>query len=214
MNRSGPPQPSVVLDTSAFLDLFARRTERNGPWKRGLVRELELLAPLERFLSSSAQILEEVRRHLMIAHELERHVRFEDVPAEEVEALAEGEGTRIPDLSLVALSLRLEQTGRKVFLVTKDRTFARDLVRARSRAQVVVPTGFAEALTVLARPGRAAEMAYRIQDNAYENISRALRWAREDQGDGSYRVWQVFLDSTTPAKHDLVECLRATGIRL
>jgi hypothetical protein len=205
----------IVFDTSALLDLFGRWTGDYRQRRGDLVREVHVLAPLRNFLFSTQDIRGEVHQHLAIGTDLERYVTFEVVGNDEKAACSGFLAARGADFSLVALARRFESQGSLTFLITKDRTFVKDLVRSGLRAKVVPPTGFADAITVLAPDGSpAVGYAHRIQNNTYENISNSMRLARQTLGEAEYRDWQEFLNSQTGAKHDLVEALKATGVRL
>ena len=205
----------LVFDTSALLDLFGRWTDDHKERRGDLIKEVSLLAPLAAFLYSTFQIRKEVREHLTIGADLDRYIRFEAVTDEEIRSLPGAIMTRAADFSLTALALRLERQGHRVFVLAKDRTFVRDLAAAGCRAALVPPTGFAEAVTVCCPDGSASiALAYRLQDNTFVNLSRAMRIVKQTQGDAAYLDWQRFLDSRTAAKHDLIEALKATGIRV
>jgi hypothetical protein len=205
----------LALDTSALLDLFGRWTDDHKERRGDLVKEVSLLAPLVPFLLSTRQIREEVREHLTIAGDLDRYIKFETVSDTEIRAVPGVIINRRADFSLTALALRLEREGCRVFVITKDRTFVYDLATAGCNAGVVPPTGFAEAVTVLCvNDESSAALAHRLQNNAFLNLSRAMRLVKQVQGDAAYLDWQEFLNSRTAAKHDLVEALKATGVRL
>ena len=206
---------AIVFDTSALLDLFGRWTDDHKERRGDLIKEVSLLAPLAPFLYSTRQIREEVREHLTIGADLDRYVRFETVGDEEIRSVPGAITTRAADFSLTALALRLERQAHRVFVLAKDRTFVRDLAAAGCRASLVPPTGFAEALTVCCADGGAGTaLAHRLQNNAFVNLSRAMRIVRQTQGEAAYLDWQEFLNSRTAAKHELIEALKATGIRL
>ena len=80
---------------------------------------------------------------------------------------------------------------------------------------LVLPTGFAEAITVLTSEGSpSVALAHRIQNNTFVNLSRGMRLARQTLGEKEYLDWQEFLNSKTVSKHELIEALRATGVTL
>jgi hypothetical protein len=205
----------IVLDTSALLDLFGKWTDDHKERRGDLVKEVHILAPLKPCLFSTQAILHEVHDHMVIGADLERYLSFETVLESEVAACPGFVRTREADFSLTALTRRFELEGFRTFLITKDRTFARDLEKGGSGASLVLPTGFAEAITVLSREGSPSiALAHRIQNNTYVNLSRAMRLARQTQGEKEYADWQEFLNSRTAAKHELIEALRATGVAL
>lgn len=205
----------VLFDTSALLDLFGRWTDDHRERRGDLVREVHILAPLRPFLFSTEAIREEVHRHMVVGADLARYVAFEALTEAELQACAGFTEPRRADFSLLALARRFEREGHRTFLLTKDRTFVRDLGRCGSNAAVVPPTGFAEAITILCAGGTPNEvLAHRIQNNAFVNLSRHMRLVREEQGEGAYADWQAFLNGRTAAKHELVEAMRGTGVRL
>ena len=208
-------EPRVVFDTSALLQLFGRWTDDHRQRRGDLVQEVHLLRPLRPFLVSSEAIREEVHRHLAIGTDLEQYLAFLPVGADELANCPGFVPARAADYSLVALAARFERGGHRTFLITRDRTFARDLPRAGLRAPVVVPTGFAEAVTTLVAPGsRSAAPAHRIQNNAFENLTHDMARVLQEEGRPAYLDWQEFLNACTPAKHDLIEALRGTGVAL
>ena len=205
----------LIFDTSALLDLFGKWTDDHKERRGDLIKEVTLLAPLAPLLYSTLQIRDEVREHLTIGSDLDRYVRFETVGGEEIQAVPGVIMARAADFSLTALALRLERQGHRVFVLAKDRTFVHDLAAARCRASIVPPTGLAEAITVCCIDGGAnTELAHRLQNNAFVNLSRAMRIVKQTQGEAAYRDWQEWLNSRTAAKHELIEALKATGIRL
>ena len=207
--------PRIVFDTSALLDLFGKWTDDHKQRKGDLVKEVHILAPLRSYLFSTQPILHEVHNHMVIGADLERYLTFEMVSDAELAACPGYVQTREADYSLTVLTRRFELEGFNTFLITKDRTFVRDLGRAGLEVCLVPPTGFAEAITVLTSEGSpSAVLAHRIQNNAFVNLSRAMRLVRQTQGEKEYLDWQEFLDSQTRAKHDLIEALRATGVAL
>lgn len=214
-NRDAETELRLVLDTSALLDLFARWTDDHKERRGDLIREVFLLAPFAPLLRSTGQIREEIQQHLAITAELDRYVKFEDVTGAEIRATHGGAMNRQADFSLIALTLRLEREGHRVFVLTKDRTFVRDLASVGCKADVVPPTGFAEAITVLCDgSGANTALAHRLQNNTFVNLSRAMRLVKQTHGEAEYLDWQEWLDSRTAAKHELIEALRETGIRL
>jgi hypothetical protein len=207
--------PRIVFDTSALLDLFGKWTDDHKERRGDLVKEVHILAPLKLFLFSTQAILHEVHNHMIIGADLERCLSFETVSDTELTACPGFVKTREADYSLTALTRRFELGGFHTFLITKDRTFVQDLQRAGLKADLVPPTGFAEAITVLAREGNPSmALAHRIQDNTFVNLSRGMRQVRQTQGEKEYADWQEFLDSKTASKHELIEALRATGVAL
>ncbi len=207
--------PRIVFDTSALLDLFGKWTDDHKERRGDLVKEVHILAPLKPFLFSTEAIQREVRDHMVIGSDLARYVSFETVSEEELATCAGFVKTREADFSLTALTRRFELRGFDAFLITKDRTFVQDLERAGLAARIVPPTGFAEAITVLTARGRPSMvLAHRIQNNAFVNLSRAMRLVLQTQGEKEYLDWQEFLNSQTASKHTLIEALRATGVAL
>ncbi len=202
------PTVRLVFDTSALLDLFGKWTDDHKQRRGDLVKEVSLLAPLAPLLFSTRQIREEVREHLTIAGDLDRYIRFEPVADPELRTLPGFVENREADFSLTALAIRLEREGHRVFVLTKDRTFVRDLPFAGSKAGIVPPTGFAEAVTVrCANDGSSTALAHRLQNNAFVNLSRDMRLVRQKQGEGAYLDWQEFLNSRTADKHEMIEAL-------
>lgn len=211
----GEPRIRLVFDTSALLDLFGKWTDDHKQRRGDLVAEVALLGPLKPYLWSTRDIREEIREHMIIGTELDRYITFDRVDDAELQAVPGFLSTREADFSLTALCLRLEKQAFRVFLITKDRTFTNDLRKASSKAVLVPPTGFAEAITVLTpSTSRSVALAHNLQNNTFVNLSRAMRLVRQTQGEASYHDWQNFLNSHTLEKHDLIEALRATGIRL
>ena len=206
--------PRIVFDTSALLDLFGVWSDDHRRRRGDLVLAVPLLGPLRPYLTSSEAIREEVHRHLVIGTDLERYLAFLPVDPRELTGCPGYAPSRAADYSLVALAARFERAGDRTFLITRDRTFVSDLARAGLCAQVVLPTGFAEAVTTLAGTDpRSQPLASRLQSNAYENLEYAVACARRE-GSGAFRDWQQFLNARTAAKHDLVESLRGTGVVL
>jgi hypothetical protein len=212
MQDSGP---RVILDTSALVDLFGRWTGDYKQRRGDLVREVHILAPLRPYLFSTLSIRDEAHQLLVIGADLEKYVTFEVVSDEELRSCPGFVLNRTADYSLVALAKRLESHGFRTFVIAKDRTLLRDLARAGLRTELVVPTGFAEAVTVLTPEGGPSRvLASRVQNNTFENLSNSMRLERQTRGEAAYRDWQEFLNSRTAAKHDLIEALRATGVAL
>jgi hypothetical protein len=198
MKTSPPKGLRLVFDTSALLDLFGKWTDDHKERRGDLVKEVHILAPLKSFLYSTQAIRKEVHRHMVIGTELERYLAFETVSDSELSACPGYVKNREADYSLTALTGRFESAGCRTFLITKDRTFVKDLARAGLKACIVVPTGFAEAITVLTPAGSPSmALAHRIQNNAFVNLSRAMRLARQTKGEKEYADWQEFLDSNT-----------------
>jgi hypothetical protein len=207
--------PRIVFDTSALLDLFGRWTDDYKERRGDLVKEVHILAPLKPYLFSTRAILGEVHHQMAIGADLEKYVSFEAVSDTELTACPGFVKIREADYSLTALVRRFEVGGFRTFLVTKDRTFVHDLQRAGSRAGLVPPTGFAEAVTVLTpKESPSVALAHRIQNNTFVNLSRAMRLALQTQGEKEYADWQLFLNSRTASKHELIEALKATGVAL
>ena len=201
--------PSLVFDTSALLDLFGKWTDDHKQRRGDLVKEVSLLAPLAPFLFSTQQIREEVREHLTIAGDLDHYIRFEPVEDSELRSIPRYVENREADYSLTALALRFERESHRVFVLTKDRSFVRDLLVAGCRAGLVPPTGFAEAVTVLYSNDAAnLVLAHRLQNNAFVNLSRDMRLVKQTQGEAAYQDWQEFLNSRTADKHEMIEALR------
>ncbi|MDG6968625.1 MAG: hypothetical protein JRN50_04115 [Nitrososphaerota archaeon] len=202
----------LVFDTSALLDLFGKWTDDHKQRRGDLVKEVSLLAPLAPLLFSTRQIREEVREHLTIAGDLDRYIQFEPVEDSELHEIHGYVENREADYSLTALALRLEREGHRVFVLTKDRSFARDLPTAGCRAGIVPPTGFAEAITVVcANDGTNTTLAHRLQNNAFVNLSRDMRLVKQTQGEAAYLDWQEFLNSRTADKHEMIETLKQMG---
>ena len=200
----------LVFDTSALLDLFGKWTDDHKQRRGDLVKEVSLLAPLVSLLFSTRQIREEVREHMAIAGDLDRYIRFEPVEDAELRAIPGYIENREADFSLTALALRLEREGHRLFVLTKDRSFVHDLPAAGCRAGIVPPTGFAEAITVLcARDGGNTVLAYRLQNNAFVNLSRDMRLVKQTQGEAAYLDWQEFLNSRTADKHEMIETIKS-----
>jgi hypothetical protein len=209
------PALRIIFDTSALLDLFGKWTDDHKERRGDLVKEVHILAPLRPYLFSTQAILREVRNHMVIGADLEKYVAFEPVSDTELAACPGFVETRQADYSLIALTTRFDLTGFHTFLITKDRTFVQDLGRAGLKTCVVPPTGFAEAITVLTPEGSpSVVLAHRIQNNTFLNLSRAMRLARQTQGENEYLDWQAFLNSRTASKYELVEALRATEVTL
>jgi hypothetical protein len=207
--------PRIVFDTSALLDLFGKWIHDHKRRLGDLVKEVHILAPLKPFLFSTPAIREEVHKHMVIGADLERYLTFETVSAGELTACPGFLKAREADYSLTTLTRRFELEGFQTFLISKDRTFVQDLARAGLKACLVPPTGFAEAITVLTPEGSPSfALAHRIQNNTFENLSRAMRLARQTEGEREYLDWQEFLNSRTASKHELIEALRATGVTL
>ena len=208
------PAIRLVFDTSALLDLFGKWTDDHKQRRGDLVKEVTLLAPLAPLLWSTQQIREEVREHLTIAGDLDRYIRFEPVPDPELRAIPAFVENREADFSLTALALRFEREGHRVFVLTKDRSFVRDLPGAGCRAGIVPPTGFAEAITILySNDGANTALAHRLQNNVFVNLSRDMRLVKQTQGEAAYLDWQEFLNSRTADKHEMIEGLiRATSV--
>ncbi len=209
------PAPRIVFDTSALLDLFGRWTDDHKERRGDLVKEIHILAPLKPFLFSTQAIRHEVHESMVIGTDLERYLSFESVSDAELIACSGFVKVREADYSLTALTRRFELEGFRTFLITKDRTFLQDLARAGLKACLVPPTGFAEAVTVLTPESSPSfTLAHRIQNNAFENLSRGMRLAQKTRGEREYLDWQEFLDSRTAMKHELIEALKATGVLL
>lgn len=215
MLTSLTPGPRLVLDTSALLDLFGKWTDDHKVRRGDLIKEVHILAPLKPYLFSTRAILQEVRGLMVIGADLERYLAFEAVSDSELAACPGFVKNRQADYSLTALTRRFEFAGLRTFLVTKDRSFVQDLVRAGLKACIVVPTGFAEAIIVLTSVGSPSRtLAHRIVSNAYVNLGRGMLLARKDLGEKEYANWQEFLDSRIPSRYELVEALKATGVTL
>lgn len=217
MSTAASEQPGLrlVFDTSALLDLFGKWSDDHKQRRGDLVEEVRILAPLKSLMFSSRAIREEIREHMVIGGELDKYVAFESVENSELNTIPGFVPAREADYSLTVLCHRFEREGYRSFLITKDRTFLTDLPRAGCRALVIPPTGFAEALTVLVPRGSpAVKLAHKIQNNAFLNVSRAMRLVRQEQGQKAYEDWQEFLNSRTSAKHDFIEALKRTGIIL
>ncbi len=209
------PALRIVLDTSALLDLFGKWTDDHKERRGDLVKAVHILAPLKPFLFSTQAIRHEVHDHMVIGADLERYLAFEDVSDSELAACPGFVRNREADYSLTALARRFELAGFQTFLIAKDRTFVQDLARAGSAVPLVLPTGFAEAITVLTSEGSpSVALAHRIQNNTFVNLSRGMRLARQTLGEKEYLDWQEFLNSKTVSKHELIEALRATGVTL
>jgi hypothetical protein len=209
------PDPRIVFDTSALLDLFGRWTDDHKERRGDLVKEVHILAPLKPFLFSTQAILQEVHNQMVVGNDLERCVAFETVSDAELTTCPGFVRTREADYSLTALARRFELEGFRTFLITKDRTCAQDLAKAGLKAHLVPPTGFADAITVLTPEGSpSVALAHRIQNNTYENLSRGMRLAQKTQGEGEYLDWQEFLDFRTASRYELIEALKATGVTL
>jgi hypothetical protein len=205
----------IVFDTSALMDLFGEWTDTRLPHRGEVVKEIQLLAPLKPYLFSSRAIREEAREHMNIGSELDHYITFERIDDHELEPVKGFVSTREADFSLITLCLRFEREGSRTFLITKDRTFVADLPGAGSRAVLVPPDGFAEAITALTpQTSRNLKLAYSVQDNTFINMSRAMRFVKHTQGEAAYNDWQAFLDGQAASKHELIEALKATGIRL
>ena len=205
----------ILFDTSAILDLFARWTDDHRQRRGDMIREVELLRPLSPFLYSTEPIRDEIRRQTSIAGELSRYIHFESVGDLGAVDASRFPRSRWADLSLTALARRMESSECRVFILTKDRTFVEDLRRMDCHARIVPPTGFAEAITVISRPGsRSEQLAHQLQNNAFVNISRDMQIVKKEQGEAAYSDWQTFLNSRTPDRHDLIEAVRATRVRL
>ncbi len=205
----------IVFDTSALLDLFGRWTDDHKERRGDLIKEVSLLAPLAPLLYSTLQIREEVRKHLTIGADLDHYIRFEPVGDAEIQAVPGALMARAADFSLTALALRLERQGHRVFVLAKDRTLVHDLASAGCAASLVPPSGFAEAITVCCVEGGSnTPLAHRLQNNAFVNLSRAMRIVKQTQGEAAYLDWQEFLNSRTAAKHDLIAALKETDVRL
>jgi hypothetical protein len=212
---SNAPPPRLIFDTSALLDLFGRWTDDHKQRRGDLVKEVSLLAPLKGLLYSTQQIREEVRRHLIIVGDLDHYVRFEEVTDAEIRSLPRLTTSREADFSLTALCARFERDGHRVFLLTKDRTFVRDLPEAGCSARIVPPSGFAEALTVLVSGDVAnTALAHRLQNNAFVNLSRDMRIVRQTQGEAAYLDWQESLNSRTADKHEMIEAIKGAFLGL
>jgi hypothetical protein len=205
----------LLFDTSALLDLFGLWDDSHKTRRGDLRKEVSLLELLTPFLFSTTQIREEVRQHMIIGTELEKYIAFEDVPPGELQGVKGYVPNRAADFSLTALALRREAEGGRAYLITRDRSFVQDVRRAGSKARIVPSSGFAEALTVLTVPGsvRMAH-AYRIQNNAFTNLSRSLLRVKREIGQAEYEDWQEFLNSRTSDKHEMIEALKETGVRL
>jgi len=207
--------PRIVFDTSAFLDLFGRWTEDHKERQGDLVKEVHILAPLKPFLFSTRQILREVHESMVIGTDLERCLPFETVSDAELTACPGFVNVREADFSLTALTRRFEIEGFRTFLITKDRTCAQDLAKAGLKTNVVPPTGFADAITVLTPEGSPlVALAHRIQNNTYVNLSRGMLLARKTRGEREYLDWQAFLNFRTASRYELVWALKATGVTL
>lgn len=208
-------EPRVILDTSALLDIFGRWTGDYRERRGDLVREVHVLALLRRYLFSTLSIRDEARRQLVIGADLDRYVGFESVSGEELQGCRGFVSARAADFSLVVLAMRFASQGHRTFLIAKDRTFLRDLAGVRSRTELVVPTGLAEAVMVLtAVESPNWSLSSRILNNTYENLSNSLRLFRKIHGNPEYRDWLEFLNTRIAAKHELIEALKATGTRL
>ena len=205
----------IVFDTSALLDLFGRWTADHKERRGDLVREVHILGPLRPYLFSTQAILREVHDLMVIGTDLERYLAFESVSETELTECPGFLSAREADYSLTALARRFELRGFRTFLVSKDRTLVRDLARAGLKTGMVPPTGFAEAITVITPQGSpSVALAHRIQNNAFVNLSREMRLVRQTRGEREYLDWQEFLNSRTVAKHELIEALKTTGVRL
>jgi hypothetical protein len=209
------PGPRIVFDTSALLDLFGKWTDDHKERRGDLVKEVHILAPLRPFLFSTLPILKEVHDKMVIGAHLERYLAFETVNDAELSACPGFVKVREADFSLTALARRFELEGFRTFLIAKDRTCSRDLARAGLKTEVVPPTGFADAITVLTPEGSpSVALAHRIQNNTYVNLSRGMLEARRTYGEPEYLDWQEFLNFRTASRYALVSALKATGVTL